>query len=353
MDLNKLILIFFLTIFGFLFYKYFGQITKKYNPNLLIDNEFKKPQAFHNTAISISGGIGIYLSLTIFYFYFLLFYNFDYSFYLLFCTPVFLLGLIDDIKISVSPKVRLFLMTAFLIFLVKYNNFYIYNSGINLLNNWLLGSEIFSLIFICLCFLFIINGANLIDGFNGLLCIHSLIILLNLLFINFFNNNIYLANIILFVVLILFIFLKFNFPKAKVFLGDGGSYLLGSLIALLTIKTSIDNPEISPFYFCLLLFYLFFEVFFSFFRKLLIEKTSPIRPDKKHLHMLLYEILVGKNISKLKSNFYTSIVINMVYLVLIIPPIFMMDNGMFCKYYSLIFFASYIYLYRLAYNKVR
>jgi UDP-N-acetylmuramyl pentapeptide phosphotransferase/UDP-N-acetylglucosamine-1-phosphate transferase len=33
------------------------------------------------------------------------------------------------------------------------------------------------LIFISLCFLFVINGANLIDGYNGLLGFHSLIII--------------------------------------------------------------------------------------------------------------------------------------------------------------------------------
>ena len=62
-----------------------------------------------------------------------------------------------------------------------------------------------------------------------------------------------------------------------------------TFIALSVIQTSIANPTISPFYFCILLFYLFFEVFFSFFRKLIKEKKSPIYPDEKHLHMLLYK----------------------------------------------------------------
>ena len=52
------------------------------------------------------------------------------------------------------------------------------------------------------------------------------------------------------------IFLKFNFPKAKIFLGDSGSYFLGAFIAISTIETSIANPMISPFYFCILMFYL-------------------------------------------------------------------------------------------------
>ena len=41
------------------------------------------------------------------------------------------------------------------------------------------------------------------------------------------NSHILIAQII-----ILLSFLLFNFPKAKIFLGDSGSYLIGSLVAL-------------------------------------------------------------------------------------------------------------------------
>ena len=154
-------------------------------------------------------------------------------------------------------------------------------------------------------------------------------------------------------IIILTIFLIFNFPKAKIFLGDSGAYLLGAFISLSAIKTSIVNPTISPFYFCILLFYLFFEVFFSFFRKLVKEKTSPIRPDKKHLHMLLYKVLLRKNNNKLKSNYYVSVIINVIFLLLTIPAIFMMKDGLFCKYYSLLFFITYIFSYKIASAKAK
>jgi len=243
-------------------------------------------------------------------------------------------------------------MVIFLVILVKYNNFYLEYTGIEILNNWLNNSEIFSLIFISLCFLFVINGANLIDGYNGLLGLHSIIILANLFLINFLNGNIDLANILFFQILILTVFLIFNFPIAKVFLGDSGSYYLGTFIAISVIKTSIENTDISPFYFCILLFYLFFEVFFSFFRKLFKEKISPIHPDGKHLHMLIFKILVKKNNDKIKSNYYVSILINLIYLAMIIPAILMMTNGLFCKYYSVVFFITYLLLYKIVSKKV-
>ena len=201
--------------------------------------------------------------------------------------------------------------------------------------------------------MFVINGANLIDGYNGLLGFHSLIIIINLFLINYLNENNDLTFLLFLVILILLSFLIFNFPKAKVFLGDGGAYLLGVFIAISAIKTSIANPIISPFYFCILLFYLFFEVFFSFFRKILKEKSSPIHPDRKHLHMLLYKILLKKNNDKLKSNYYVSVIINLIYFLLTIPAILMMNNGMFCKYYSIVFFIFYIFSYKVAYEKTK
>ena len=52
----------------------------------------------------------------------------------------------------------------------------------------------------------------------------------------------------------------------------------GTFTALNVIETNNLNANISSFFFTILLFYLFFEVFFSFFRKLA-QKKSPIKPD--------------------------------------------------------------------------
>ena len=350
MNSNNLILFFLLIAFNIFFYSYFLLILKKYNKNLLVDNEFKKPQAFHSYSVSTSGGLGIFFSFLILNLYLFLFKQIIYYEYLSFCALFFVLGFSDDLKLNIKPKFRLILMVIFLIFLVIFNEFYITNTGIKFLNRFL-EIDIFAVLFMCLCFLFIINGSNLIDGYNGLLSAHTLIILIILFFINFFNENIDLSFLIFFSILIIFIFFKYNFPKAKVFLGDGGSYFLGSFIAVSVIKTSIENPSISPFYFCILLFYLFFEVFFSFFRKIYIERRSPLFPDKKHLHMLLYKILLKKNKNKLKSNYQVSVIINSIYLLLTLPPIFFMRNGIFCKYYSILFFIVYILAYKNMYEK--
>ena len=83
------------------------------------------------------------------------------------------------------------------------------------------------------------------------------------------------------------------------------------------------------------------------------EKRSPLFPDNKHLHMLIYKYLLKKNGNKLKSNYSVALILNLTYLIMIIPPIFMMENGMFCKYYSVLLFVIYLFSYKKIYEKIK
>ena len=259
----------FLSIFALITFFIF-LTTEKYSYKLgsgaLLDNDFTKPQAFHNEAISRSGGLASFISLTLFiYFYYILYAEILYE-YMLIGFSLFIIGYLGDIKINISPNKRLILMIIFLIIFINVLSIQIYNLDLIFLKYWL-ENKIFSNIFILLCFLFIINGANLIDGFNGLLTINLIIINSVLLFLNLTNNNLEISFFLTGQIIILISFLLFNFPKAKIFLGDSGSYLFGSIVALNIIYTNNLNPEVSSFFFCILLFYLFYEVFFSFIRK--------------------------------------------------------------------------------------
>ena len=111
----------------------------------------------------------------------------------------------------------------------------------------LLENKLFLNIFLTLCFLFVVNGANLVDGFNGLLSIHLIIINLILLYINLESKNLDYSVLIVSQIIILLVFTLFNFPKAKVFLGDSGAYLHGSITALNVINTDGVNNQISSF----------------------------------------------------------------------------------------------------------
>ena len=352
MFFNNLIFILILIVYSYCQNSFLLHIANKNKFIPLSDNDFKKPQAFHEKSTFRLGGISIFFSL-IFLFLYLYFYkNIFFMEYITFCALFFILGLIDDLKINIRPKFRLLIMIFFLLNLVIFNDFYIEKTGLKFLNE-LLEIDIFALFFISLCFLFIINGSNLIDGFNGLLSIHSLIIFIILYIINLLTENYEFAFILICAGLIILTFLKFNFPKAQFFLGDSGAYLIGAFIAISIIKTSILNPEISPFFFCILLFYIFFEVFFSFFRKIFFARKSPLFPDNKHLHMFCFKFLRKKKNSKIQSNYKTSIYINLIYLFLILPAFFFSEDGLFCRYYFFFLLIVYTYFYKILYERVK
>jgi len=344
----------FLSIFAFITFFIFLIISKysyKLNNGILLDEDFVKPQAFHNEAISRSGGIASVISLfTFFGIYYLLFSKILYE-YIFVCISLFLVGYLDDIKIKINPNIRLLLMIIFLIIFINFLPIEIKNIDLIFLNFWL-DNKIFSTIFILLCFLFIVNGANLIDGFNGLLTINLIIINSVLLFINLNNDQFELSFFLTAQLIILISFLLFNFPKAKMFLGDSGSYLFGSLVALNTIATNNLNTHISSFFFCILLFYLFFEVFFSFIRKIY-QNKSPVFPDNKHLHMLSF-VKVSQIFGANKGNYINSIIINFIFSIFVLPSIYFADSSLICKYWFfsliLIYTLIYIRLYRLTKN---
>ena len=343
----------FLSIFTFITFFIFliaSKYSHKLNNGILLDKDFLKPQAFHNEAISRSGGIAGLLSLFIFLsIYYLLFSEILYQ-YIFVCTSLFLVGYLDDIKKRVSSNIRLILMIISLIIFINLLSIEIKNIDLIFLSSWL-DNKIFSTIFVLLCFLFIVNGANLIDGFNGLLAINLLIINSVLLYVNL-NNNIFEFSIFLTAqIIILLCFLLFNFPRAKIFLGDSGSYLFGSLIALNIIFTNNSDTTLSAFFFCILLFYLFYEVFFSFFRKLL-QKKSPLLPDQNHLHMLVYKYL-EKNYPSRNNNHLTSLYLNIVYLILVSPGIYFMHNPLFSRYWFFVLLAFYTVFYLRLYKTIK
>jgi len=333
-----------ITFFIFLFVSKFSNKLKK---GILLDKDFLKPQAFHSFAVSRSGGIAGIISLNIFFVIYHLIYSEILYEYALVSNLMFLIGFLDDIKIKIRPSIRLLLMIFVLIFLIYFIPIKILNIDIPFLSP-LLQNNVFSSAFVLLCFLFIINGANLIDGFNGLLAINLIIINIVLVYINITNGNNQFSILIIAQIIILLSFLLFNFPNAKIFLGDSGSYLMGSLIALNSIITNNLNPNYSSFFFCILLFYFFFEVFFSFLRKI-IQKKSPVHPDNKHLHMLVYE-KISSIFGKDKSNYMNSIIINFVYFILVLPALFFAKDPVFSRYWFFSLIAIYLFVYLRLYR---
>jgi UDP-N-acetylmuramyl pentapeptide phosphotransferase/UDP-N-acetylglucosamine-1-phosphate transferase len=315
----------------------------KKNKNFFLffsDSDFKKPQSFHKEPILRMGGFFLIIPVLIYAVF-----NLNNIFFLviaLFSLTNFLLGLIDDAKLIRNPFLRFFLFLSFNFFLIfffkiKINNFDLY------FFDYINTAEFFSYFLVLFSIFFIVNGSNLIDGFNGLLAIHALIISYILLFICFYFNLKDELDYILIILTGLNFFLLLNFPKARFFLGDNGSFFIGSFLSFITIMISNLSKAISPFFYAIILYYIFFEILFSVFRKIF-EKKNPFYPDKYHLHMLIFYFLKKKN-NLLKSNYLTSIFINIVYLITLIPVIYFYNNTFACKIYLLALFSLYLFFY--------
>ncbi len=323
------------------------KISSKIGNGILLDQDFDKPQAYHKEPIPRSGGLAVFISLIFFILIYDLLFGRFLNDYLFLSIIFFSIGFLEDINLKTNPNIRLILMIIALSLSIVFLSINIDNIDINFIKSWM-SNGFFEVIFILLCFLFVVNGANLIDGFNGLLVIHLILINFILLLININGQNTELALIITGQIAIFFSFLLFNFPKAKIFLGDSGSYLFGSLIALNIIETNNLNPKISSFFFCILLFYLFFEVFFSFFRKIYLKK-SPLKPDDNHFHMLLFKCL-EKTKKFVDCNYLNSIIINLVYFVLILPGFFFKENPFICRYWFFFLLVVYLIIYSRVYS---
>jgi len=340
----------FLSIFALISFFIFllaSKYSHKIKGGALLDKDFLKPQAFHETPITRSGGVAAIISLSIFfYIYHLLYAEVLYN-YIFVSFSVFTIGFLDDLRINIKPLSRLIIMVLLLFTCIFTLPIKILNVDIPFLTS-LMSSPMFSSIFVLLCFLFVINGANLIDGFNGLLTINLIIINIILAYININNGNLEFSFLIISQIIILLSFLLFNFPSAKIFLGDSGAYTMGALAGLNAIITNNLNPTISSFFFCTLLFYLFFEVFFSFFRKLL-QKKSPIYPDNKHLHMLSF-YKISSSFGKIKGNYLNSIIINFFYLILITPGLYFYQDPQLSRYWFFILLLIYLIIYSRLYR---
>ena len=342
----------FLSIFALISFFIFllaSKYSHKFRGGALLDKDFLKPQAFHELPVTRSGGIAAVICLSIFFIIYYLLYSKILYDYVLISYSVFLLGFLDDLRINIKPLKRLMAMILLLFISIYFLPIKILNIDIPFLTS-LMSNHIFSSIFVLLCFLFVINGANLIDGFNGLLSINLIIINIILTYINIDNQNLEFSILLISQIIILLSFLLFNFPNAKIFLGDSGAYTMGALTGLNTIITNNLNPSISSFFFCTLLFYLFFEVFFSFLRKL-IQKKSPIYPDNKHLHMLSFykfSSIYGKN----KGNYFNSVIINLFYLVLIIPGLYFLYDPQLSRYWFFILLLIYLIIYSRLYRLI-
>jgi UDP-N-acetylmuramyl pentapeptide phosphotransferase/UDP-N-acetylglucosamine-1-phosphate transferase len=247
-------------------------------------------------------------------------------------------GLAEDLTKRVAARVRLFLT-----FGSAAAGYFVLDARIGVLQvpgiDWALGLPLVCFAFTLLAVGGFAHAMNIVDGFNGLAGVVSLIYLGAIATIAAKVGDPVLAWAALALGAAIFGFLLLNYPKGLIFLGDGGAYLIGFLIAELVVLLVQRNSEVSPWFALALLAYPIVETLFSAYRKRILCGRSPGDPDGLHLHMLVYKRLVRR------TNALTAPLLGTLALLAAVPAVLFWDNPGILLCAVLAFAAIYIWLY--------
>lgn len=271
---------------------------------------------------------------------------------LLFCAlPAFGAGLMEDLTKKVGVKVRLSATVLSALFGGALLGGWLTRLGIPGLDYVML-IPLVSIFVTCIAISGVANAYNIIDGYNGLAGVVSIIVLLGLAYVarQVGDQEIFVASIAM--VGGIAGFLVWNFPRGLIFLGDGGAYFIGFMIAELSVLLVVKNQEVSPWFPLLLSFYPIFETIFSIYRKKIKRGMSPGVPDGLHLHMLIYKRVVrwavGTDCVKQKTtrNALTSPYLWLLSSLAVGPAVLFWNSTILLIGFTFIFAFSYIHIYR-------
>ncbi len=207
---------------------------------------------------------------------------------------IILLGVFDDLR-GAGVRVKLLVQFAVAVFICLsgyvLEGFYLPLAGLIRLN------PDFGVIISILWIVGLINSFNLIDGLDGLAAGVALIASLVLAALGFFAGNGLLVFTCLALAGSLAAFLLFNFPPARIYLGDTGSMFIGYLLAAVTLMgTFKGNAAVIIFGPLLALSFPIFETLVSMVRRL-IRGVPVFTGDRYHTH----HRLLAKGFSKRRA----------------------------------------------------
>ncbi len=196
------------------------------------------------------------------------------------------------------------------------------------------------------------NAINIIDGYNGLAGGYAVLVLAALAWVAAQVGDAFLMTAALAMIGALLGFLVWNYPRGRIFLGDGGAYLVGFWLAELSVLLVVRHPGVSPWFPLLLLVYPVFETLFSIYRRKVLRGRSPGRPDGLHLHHLIYMRLVRAFVGSRNPNLIirrNGMVAPYVWAMAacwVLPALFFWSETNWLIAFTLVFCAWYSWLYR-------
>ena len=318
------------------------------------DRDFSKPQKFHAVAVPRIGGLGIVLGL-------LAAagavawqrgaQDGEFAFVLLACAaPAFLAGFVQDFTDAVTPRGRLLATVVSAVLAYGLLGGAIRHTSIPPLD-WLVGFGAGALALTVFTVAGVAHAVNIIDGFNGLASMCVMLMLAALAYVAFQVGDPLIGLLCLAAVGAVLGFFLWNFPSGLIFLGDGGAYFLGFMVAELSILLLVRNPEVSPIFPLLVCIYPAFETLFSIYRRWVLRQQPAHMPDGVHLHSLVYRRVmrwaVGDRSAKAltRRNSMTSPVLWALCMGSILPALLFWDNTPVLMVFLLLFGISYVLLY--------
>jgi UDP-N-acetylmuramyl pentapeptide phosphotransferase/UDP-N-acetylglucosamine-1-phosphate transferase len=269
--------------------------------------------------------------------------------------PVFVSGLLEDLTKDVGPGKRLlaaFVSAGIAWWLLGGVSRVGLSWADSLLSNWPVISLVFTIVAVGGC----THALNIIDGMNGLAGMIATLMAVSLALVALQVQDTPIFLIATALASAALGFLVWNFPFGRVFLGDGGAYFLGFMLAELAVQLVVRNPGVSPFYALAVLFYPVFETLFSIWRRKFKRGVPVDQPDALHLHQLVFRRLVRVTFSRDRRhalpalcNAMTSPYLWVLALIGLVPATLWWDNAWILCASMLCFAGAYIWLYiRLA-----
>jgi UDP-GlcNAc:undecaprenyl-phosphate/decaprenyl-phosphate GlcNAc-1-phosphate transferase len=212
------------------------------------------------------------------------------SLMLLCATPAFAWGLIEDISNRGSVAVRLVLTGV-----AASLGFILLDARITQLDvpglDQALAIHGFSFAFTVFAVTGVAHSINIVDGLNGLAGVVGLLAAIGIAIVAAIVGDSLVLPAACALAASIGGFLLVNYPRGRIFLGDGGAYLVGLLLAELAVLLVHRNSEVSPWFPLILLAYPVWETIFSMYRRKA-RGQSTGHADALHLHTLVYRRVV-------------------------------------------------------------
>ena len=275
-----------------LFLLYFENISKSLSIIDKPDGKLKK----HEKPVSLLGGFVILVNLYMVSFLinllnldYLIFKNHFIMIILILSTLFYLIGILDDLK-NLDPNLKLFLI----IISIGFSTYLFPELNLKLIKISFLDKNFyfnnFSFFFTILSFALLLNALNMFDGINLQLILFTSFIY----FLFIFKGFVPIFFILLLIPMSVLAFLNL---RNKIFLGDGGAYIIGAIIGSTFIyqykyfENFLYGDEIF-----LILLIPAIDMLRLFIVRIF-KKQHPFKGDLNHLHHIVNSFIKNKNLT--------------------------------------------------------